>query len=444
MIDTLNILFELAVNLAQGIIFVTFCYKFLEPRFSKALNITFYILAVALMFGSISLMNYYADAVENVEILIFMAIMLPYSLFCLKGRVYLKILIPLIIFLVYICVASALNLFIIAYLNVDFDYLMQTSSEYRVLNVLIINLSYIFILFIIYRVWRRKFVLKGYADIIPFLILPTAALAVIVLVTAISSDESTSNLSRIYLGIIVAATLLVAMIILQLMSEISKSNEIKTQNLLMLKKEEMYKNQINDANKYIEEIATVKHNMKNKILCIGQLIDDGSEAEARKMCSSIMNELDDITGMFNTKNPCLNAILNVVSKKSKEQGIDIKASVKSDFIGIDDSDLITLLGNLCDNAVEAEMKLPLHDRAIRLSLFEKGGCYFITVKNRIEKSVLESNPKLESGKSDSLYHGYGVKSVNGIVEKYSGAVEFSEESGMFIANVLLEIPSITK
>ena len=38
--------------------------------------------------------------------------------------------------------------------------------------------------------------------------------------------------------------------------------------------QKMYKMQIDDARKYIEKIATIKHNIKNQILCMSELLAD--------------------------------------------------------------------------------------------------------------------------------------------------------------------------
>lgn len=223
----------------------------------------------------------------------------------------------------------------------------------------------------------------------------------------------------------------------------SKANELKIETLVNLKEYEMYRQQINDANQYIEEIAAIKHNMKNKIFCISELLSNNNISEAVRLCDNIKSELDEVSYIFHTDNLYLNAILNVLYKKSKETNTDMKAVIKSSLKNIDSSDLISLIGNLCDNAIEALQKNN-NQRILKLSLSEKGGYYILSVKNNIDSSVMTGNPDLNSSKQDKLYHGFGLKTVKSIVKKYDGVWDISEEDGFFAVGIMLKIPSTTE
>ena len=135
--------------------------------------------------------------------------------------------------------------------------------------------------------------------------------------------------------------------------------------------------------------------------------------------------------------------LNVVYKKAKEKNIDIKIVVKTNLEYIDGTDLISILGNLCDNAIEA-LDFLKHDRNLTVSIFEKGGNYIISVKNYVEESVLKHNKTLRTSKSDKSIHGFGLKNISDIVKKYDGILDISEEMNLFIVNIMIEIPSTTE
>lgn len=65
------------------------------------------------------------------------------------------------------------------------------------------------------------------------------------------------------------------------------------------------------------------------------------------------------------------------------------------------------------------------------------GYYRIAVKNTIRKSVIEYNKELKSIKDDKKLHGWGLKSVEEIVEKHSGTLNIYEKNGMFVVSALL-------
>lgn len=393
------------------------------------------------MFAAITTLNYFSESFSYIEVLVFMAIMITYCIVALEGKLYLKIIIPLLIYLLYLSIAFGANFFITAILNINTEYLMTTSSIYRYLTILIINLTYVFVLYVIYGKIKYNLSLKSFVDVFSFLLLPLVTLVVVVLTLAISSDKNTSNTSRLFLGVIVIAEFFISIVIFYLLTKISQSNEIRTRNLIMLKEQEMYKEEIKSANKYINEIAEIKHDIKNKVMCIGNFIDENNIDEAKKMCNGITGELEVSHYVFSTNNIYLNAILNSLYQKAKELAIDIKVNVKSELASVDGSDIISIIGNLGDNAIEALEKNENITKEMSIFISEKGAYYIISVKNILKESILINNQDLQSDKKDLLLHGHGLKIVRNIAEKYKGSISFSEESNYFYANVILEIPS---
>ncbi len=95
-------------------------------------------------------------------------------------------------------------------------------------------------------------------------------------------------------------------------------------------------------------------------------------------------------------------------------------------------DLCSLLGNVLDNAISASEKCDLNSRLVEVKITAIGSRVIILVKNSIPCSVLKCNPKLSSTKSTPEEHGFGVKTIKSIVEKYNGKVDFYEEGLTFI------------
>ena len=58
-------------------------------------------------------------------------------------------------------------------------------------------------------------------------------------------------------------------------------------------------------------------------------------------------------------------------------------------------------------------------------------------KKTIDKSVLASNKDLLTTKDNKECHGFGIKNIKGIVDKYKGIIQFDEESGYFICDILI-------
>ncbi|MBQ0000467.1 MAG: GHKL domain-containing protein, partial [Clostridiales bacterium] len=62
--------------------------------------------------------------------------------------------------------------------------------------------------------------------------------------------------------------------------------------------------------------------------------------------------------------------------------------------------------------------------------------YSLIVQNAIDTSVLDSNPELNTTKSDAGLHGFGLKSVKQLIEKRNGLLEIYEDNHFFTVHVL--------
>ncbi len=105
---------------------------------------------------------------------------------------------------------------------------------------------------------------------------------------------------------------------------------------------------------------------------------------------------------------------------------------------MDASDLYALFGNLIDNAIEAEERLsePMQ-RFIALTVRETAGCTTVRVENACPGETNLSDGLPASTKADSTAHGYGLKSVQRIAERYGGYLRVEHTDGVFTASVLL-------
>ena len=94
----------------------------------------------------------------------------------------------------------------------------------------------------------------------------------------------------------------------------------------------------------------------------------------------------------------------------------------------------TVLNNLLDNAIYGA--LDSSGKKIEVQISSQKGFDIITVKNSIDTSVLETNPKFVSTKGEPG-HGYGMKQIKGIAEKYNGDIDIYEKNKMFIVSIML-------
>ena len=129
------------------------------------------------------------------------------------------------------------------------------------------------------------------------------------------------------------------------------------------------------------------------------------------------------------------------SKLAGRDDIDLLISGSlGDISDVDEPDLVSILGNILDNALEA--LAGAEKKELELIFFTQNNNRSIICKNSIPQSVLTDNKELSSTKKDRKRHGLGTKIVRQEAEKYGGLVDYYEEIStmgnlMFCVQVML-------
>lgn len=437
--ETVNLIFELLINLFQGTAFALFCNFFFKPKFSKGINILICISVILLLFGVITLINFNFPTILFAEVILYLLIMIPFCVFCHEGKLSLKIIMPLLIFILLMGIGVGYSTFLSLLVGKDVQQVLAFSSTYHIIHIFITNATYGFFLYLICRVYKEKIDLKKPVDIISFIVIPLLTLVIVVIITAVITDVNISEVNRLLLGIIALIAFGIALVMFSLMKQISKSAEVNALNIVMAREQSMYKSEIADRNAYIEEVSLVKHEMKRKLFYINELLSSGDTEQAQKICESTDKELSEMSTLFKTDSLYLNSVMNLTYKRATDANIRFDHTVKSSLTHIDGLDLLSILGNLIDNAFEA-LESVKGEKFLQITIFEKEHYYIISVKNSIDKSVLDENPNLKTTKSDKWAHGHGLKIVKNIAAKYHGNISITENNSNFTVSLMLEKP----
>ncbi|MDE6739106.1 MAG: ATP-binding protein [Lachnospiraceae bacterium] len=184
-----------------------------------------------------------------------------------------------------------------------------------------------------------------------------------------------------------------------------------------------------------QQIGLLKHDMKNHTLVILSYLEENKTEEARQYAGEILDKLNRMYTYVNVGNSLLSYIINSKLSMAKEQGIEIKAEIENlSFSYMDSVDFSSLLNNMLDNAVNGALES--EGKRLEVNIVSEKGFDVITVKNSIDGSVLKDNPELASSKEEPG-HGYGMKQMKAVTEKYEGNIDIYEKDGMFVVRVML-------
>lgn len=191
-----------------------------------------------------------------------------------------------------------------------------------------------------------------------------------------------------------------------------------------------------------DDYNEIVHNTSHYLKVIGQLAFERKNDEICKVVDKLNGKLnrEDISEYSNHK--MLNIILSEYFVKAKNAGVVFDVYVEPGCIinHIQDVDLITMLGNLLDNAIlAASKKKKVASVVVRIFMQKDGKLCVIKVVNDFVEELKEVKGKLISTKKETGVHGIGLSSVSKIAEQYNGYLDYYVIDKKFNAVVVLAV-----
>lgn len=104
---------------------------------------------------------------------------------------------------------------------------------------------------------------------------------------------------------------------------------------------------------------------------------------------------------------------------------------------MDACDVYALFGNALDNAIEATEELAAQKRLIGLTVRRLPGMCVINVQNYTDRALQFMEGVPITNKEDKNEHGFGVKSMKLLIEKYGGELSFTLQDEIFNLDMVL-------
>ena len=142
-----------------------------------------------------------------------------------------------------------------------------------------------------------------------------------------------------------------------------------------------------------------------------------------------------------TGNKVLDTILAAKSLQCQNQGISLTCVADGEELNfMNPIDLSALFGNALDNAMESVKKTNDPDkRLIHVSVSKQKSFLRIRVENYYEGEILFENGIPVTTKGNERYHGFGIKSIQGTVDKYNGSMTICTDGGWFELRILFPL-----
>lgn len=169
-----------------------------------------------------------------------------------------------------------------------------------------------------------------------------------------------------------------------------------------------------------EQLKTILHDEKNHLATIKSLSDS---KEINEYIDRLCGEIKISSFFGNTENKMLDLVLNKYSYICENENIILHVFAKTANLNyIENTDLVTIMSNMLDNAVEAARNS--QERTIELSINKTNGFDIITCINSCDTEPESLGEVLKTTKKEKGFHGLGVKSIKKIVTRYNGTFEW--------------------
>ncbi len=170
----------------------------------------------------------------------------------------------------------------------------------------------------------------------------------------------------------------------------------------------------------VELVNRKYHDLKHQIQLLRSEISSG---EKLHYLDEMEQEIKSYEAQNKTGNEALDVLLTAKSIQCQSAGITLTCVADGKELSfLKPTDLSVLFGNALDNAIESVEKIAdTEKRLIHLSVARQKQFVRIRVENCCEGEIRFVDGLPATGK-DANYHGYGMKSIRSIVEKYSGSM----------------------
>ena len=224
-----------------------------------------------------------------------------------------------------------------------------------------------------------------------------------------------------------------------------KDERLKGENLTLTARARTQAESIEALSASYAAQRKLTHDFNAHLATLSSYLDNGQIKDAQDYMATLQEQQTDRILIANTRNSTIDALLNQKAQVAKKNNIDIRFKV-NDLSGIQVApiDLVIIIGNLLDNAIEACVKLPVGEREIYAQLLLEDTLFLSFRNTSLPVEII--NGYIATTKKPPDLHGFGLQNVKTALEKYDSFYDMAYEDGYFAFTIEMEndLPSATK
>lgn len=313
------------------------------------------------------------------------------------------------------------------------DYILREPIKVMLLSLIVKAVLFVSVI-ILNNKFRKEdsFYIIADTQWLRFLFFPSLTIVTILIFVMNKQEQAKYN-------IVISLGLMAGNFIMFYMISDIVHREKRLQEMLVLKEQTKNKTdmyiQIN--NNYESQKLKI-HEFKHHINCMQGLLEEKQNNAALEYIRNINNSWIEEMNYVLTNHAIVNAVLNEKYKKAKSCHIPMIININNmEYLPVKEEDIVTVLANLLDNAIEAAERIDKGDKYIKFKMLYENKKLIISVRNPVTKEIKTEGSIAGTSKADKEYHGIGMINVDRVVKKYGGQYIFSCKDGYFTSTVVI-------
>lgn len=202
---------------------------------------------------------------------------------------------------------------------------------------------------------------------------------------------------------------------------ISYQQSIEKENIIFVlknqvEKQDMDMNYYNILEKQNEDLRIYAHDTKNHLNAIHNL---NTNPEIDEYLNKMISNLKSYSSICHSGNHMLDVIISKYATECEIKNISFSFDVcVTNLKYVKNNDLVTILSNALDNAIEATEKSS--NKTINFATDHINTYDVITITNSCDTPPKIKGNDLETTKKNKINHGLGIKSIQKVLKQYNG------------------------
>jgi sensor histidine kinase regulating citrate/malate metabolism len=225
----------------------------------------------------------------------------------------------------------------------------------------------------------------------------------------------------------------ICVLVFSLRDTVSDAHEDKLKFALQAQEKEYYFAQCRLMQESVEHIKSIRHDMKLHLSTAKNFAEKNEPQAAAEYLNFLLGDIKKSETYSETGNIAVDSIINFKLNSIHIDDLELRLLIPPS-VNIEVADIITILGNLLDNALEATAKAA--KKKLKLDVEYSKECLFIQIENTFDGKIKYANGNIVTTKIGNN-NGYGLKNIRRSLEKYNGHMEITHEGGIFSVTAML-------